>query len=90
MIEFFLSNERLVTGNIKDHVGNPLNIEFLLYNEDENDWFKNVFVTGPGYQIAQIFIESIFLSEGIYTNKLGTVIVKFGISTIGARLPAKS
>ncbi|MAX46508.1 MAG: hypothetical protein CMB24_06950 [Euryarchaeota archaeon] len=40
MIEFFLSNERLVTGNIKDHVGNPLNIEFLLYNEDENDWFS--------------------------------------------------
>ena len=25
-----------------------------------NDWFKDVFVTGPGFQIAQIFVESIF------------------------------
>ena len=37
---------------------------FLDFNkievEDENDWFKNVFVTGPGFQIAQIFVESIF------------------------------
>ena len=23
-------------------------------------WFKNTFVTGPGFQMAQIFIESIF------------------------------
>ncbi len=37
---------------------------FLDFNKidikDENDWFKNVFVTGPGFQIAQIFVESIF------------------------------
>jgi len=37
---------------------------FLDFNKidinDENNWFKNVFVTGPGFQIAQIFIESIF------------------------------
>lgn len=37
---------------------------FLDFNkisvEDEHDWFKNVFVTGPGFQIAQIFIENIF------------------------------
>jgi dsRNA-specific ribonuclease len=37
---------------------------FLDFNKininDEGDWFKNVFVTGPGFQIAQIFIESIF------------------------------
>ena len=37
---------------------------FLDFNkisiEDEHDWFKNVFVTGPGFQIAQIFVESIF------------------------------
>jgi len=36
---------------------------FLDFNkitiEDEGDWFKNVFVTGPGFQIAQIFVESI-------------------------------
>ena len=37
---------------------------FLDFNKidikDENDWFKNVFATGPGFQIAQIFVESIF------------------------------
>jgi len=37
---------------------------FLDFNKieikDEHDWFQNVFVTGPGFQIAQIFIESIF------------------------------
>ena len=37
---------------------------FLDFNKitikDEDDWFKNVFVTGPGFQIAQKFVESIF------------------------------
>jgi dsRNA-specific ribonuclease len=37
---------------------------FLDFNKidinDEDDWFKNVFVTGPGFQIAQIFVEGIF------------------------------
>lgn len=37
---------------------------FLDFNkidvQDEEGWFKNVFVTGPGFQIAQIFIESVF------------------------------
>tara|TARA_Y100000813_G_scaffold179713_1_gene147640 strand:- start:377 stop:1414 length:1038 start_codon:yes stop_codon:yes gene_type:complete len=37
---------------------------FLDFNKisihDEGDWFKNVFVTGPGFQIAQIFVENIF------------------------------
>ena len=37
---------------------------FLDFNKieikDENDWFQNVFVTGPGFQMAQIFVESIF------------------------------
>jgi dsRNA-specific ribonuclease len=37
---------------------------FLDFNkitvEDEHGWFKNVFVTGPGFQMAQIFVESIF------------------------------
>ena len=37
---------------------------FLDFNKikvyDENEWFKNVFVTGPGFQMAQIFVENIF------------------------------
>ena len=37
---------------------------FLDFNkitiEDEGGWFKNVFVTGPGFQIAQTFVENIF------------------------------
>ena len=37
---------------------------FLDFNKidvkDEHGWFKNVFVTGPGFQMAQIFVENIF------------------------------
>jgi len=37
---------------------------FLDFNkisvEDENGWFKNVFVCGPGFQMAQIFVENVF------------------------------
>ena len=37
---------------------------FLDFNKisvhDEDNWFKNVFVTGPGFQIVQIFIENVF------------------------------
>tara|TARA_B100001093_G_scaffold502100_1_gene554613 strand:- start:2299 stop:3342 length:1044 start_codon:yes stop_codon:yes gene_type:complete len=37
---------------------------FLDFNkidiQDDDKWFDNVFVTGPGFQIAQIFIETIF------------------------------
>jgi len=37
---------------------------FLDFNKisikDEDHWFENVFVTGPGFQVAQIFVESIF------------------------------
>ena len=37
---------------------------FLDYNKidvlDEDAWFKNLFVTGPGFQMAQVFVESIF------------------------------
>ncbi len=37
---------------------------FLDYNRiqvhDEEGWFKNVFETGPGFQMAQVFIESVF------------------------------
>ena len=28
--------------------------------QDEEGWFKNVFVTGPGFQLAQKFVENIF------------------------------
>ena len=37
---------------------------FLDFNKisvkDEEKWFENVFVCGPGFQMAQIFVESIF------------------------------
>ena len=37
---------------------------FLDFNKinvnDENGWFSNIFVTGPGFQMAQIFVEKIF------------------------------
>ena len=37
---------------------------FLDFNKisihDDDKWFDNVFVTGPGFQIAQIFIENVF------------------------------
>ena len=47
---------------------------FLDFNKitikDEDDWFKNVFVTGPGFQIAQIFVESIFEQHVNWTDIL--------------------
>jgi len=37
---------------------------FLDFNKisvnDEHNWFKNIFVTGPGFQMAQIFVEHVF------------------------------
>jgi dsRNA-specific ribonuclease len=37
---------------------------FLDFNkvtiDDEENWFKNLFITGPGFQMAQIFVENIF------------------------------
>ena len=40
---------------------------FLDFNKisikDEDKWFDNVFVTGPGFQIAQIFVEKILESH---------------------------
>jgi dsRNA-specific ribonuclease len=37
---------------------------FLDFNKisikDEHNWFQNVFVTGPGFQMAQIFVENVF------------------------------
>ena len=47
---------------------------FLDFNKitikDEDDWFKNVFVTGPGFQIAQIFVEKIFEKHVNWTSLL--------------------
>ena len=37
---------------------------FLDFNKiavkDEDNWFENIFVTGPGFQMAQLFIENVF------------------------------
>ena len=37
---------------------------FLDFNRmsvtDEDGWFKNLFITGPGFQMVQVFVESIF------------------------------
>lgn len=37
---------------------------FLDFNKinikDENNWFENIFTCGPGFQMAQIFVESVF------------------------------
>ena len=37
---------------------------FLDFNKisvnDEDGWFKDIFVTGPGFQMVQIFIENVF------------------------------
>jgi len=45
---------------------------FLDFNKiqvsDEGEWFKNLFVTGPGFQMAQIFIESVFEKHVDWTS----------------------
>ena len=37
---------------------------FLDYNRisvnDEEGWFKNLFISGPGFQMVQVFVESVF------------------------------
>jgi dsRNA-specific ribonuclease len=37
---------------------------FLDFNKidvkDEHNWFSNVFITGPGFQMAQIFVENVY------------------------------
>ena len=40
VVNFFLGNERLVNGVLSDDSGLPVGKEFLLYNEEENDWFS--------------------------------------------------
>jgi len=47
---------------------------FLDFNKitikDEDKWFDNVFVTGPGFQIAQTFVETIFENHVNWTELL--------------------
>ena len=37
---------------------------FLDFNKlsvkDEDGWFENVFLTGPGFQVVQLFLENVF------------------------------
>ena len=49
---------------------------FLDFNKisikDEHQWFEKVFVTGPGFQMAQIFIERVFEEHINWTELLQT------------------
>ena len=49
---------------------------FLDFNKitvnDEHGWFKNVFVTGPGFQMCQIFVESVFESHVDWNKIINT------------------
>jgi dsRNA-specific ribonuclease len=63
---------------------------FLDFNKitvkDQDDWYKNVFVTGPGFHIAQIFVENVFdehvnwiellQTDENYKNRLQVVLQK--------------
>ena len=63
---------------------------FLDFNKikikDEDNWYDNVFVTGPGFHIAQIFVENIFdehvnwiellQTDENYKNRLQVVLQK--------------
>jgi dsRNA-specific ribonuclease len=39
---------------------------------DEHGWFKDVFVTGPGFQMAQIFVERVFEDHVDWTKIINT------------------
>ena len=49
---------------------------FLDFNKidinDDEKWFQNIFVTGPGFQMAQIFLEKIFEVHVDWTKLLKT------------------
>jgi dsRNA-specific ribonuclease len=49
---------------------------FLDFNKisvnDEHGWFKDVFVTGPGFQMCQIFVESVFESHVDWNKIINT------------------
>ena len=40
--------------------------------KDEEKWFENMFVTGPGFQMAQIFVEKIFEQHVDWTKLINT------------------
>ncbi len=40
--------------------------------KDEDKWFENLFVTGPGFQMAQIFVEKIFEQHVDWTKLINT------------------
>ena len=40
--------------------------------KDEEKWFENIFVTGPGFQMAQIFVEKIFEQHVDWTKLINT------------------
>jgi dsRNA-specific ribonuclease len=39
---------------------------------DEHDWFKNIFIVGPGFQMAQKFLESVFERHIDWTGLIQT------------------
>ena len=49
---------------------------FLDFNKiqvkDEERWFQDVFVTGPGFQMAQIFVENVFETHVDWTHLINT------------------
>ena len=49
---------------------------FLDFNKveihDEDRWFEKVFVTGPGFQMAQVFIEKVFETHVDWTTLINT------------------
>ena len=49
---------------------------FLDFNkievDDENGWFENVFSCGPGFQMAQIFVENIYETHVDWTKLIST------------------
>lgn len=49
---------------------------FLDFNKvdirDEDKWFEHVFVTGPGFQMAQVFIEKVFETHVDWTTLINT------------------
>ena len=49
---------------------------FLDFNKvevkDEEKWFEKIFVTGPGFQMAQIFVEKVFETHVDWTRLLNT------------------
>jgi dsRNA-specific ribonuclease len=49
---------------------------FLDFNKidvkDDDEWFKNVFICGPGFQMAQIFVENVYEKHVDWINLIRT------------------